>query len=209
VRYHYIHGGFEDTELRFSLYFPEKKDYKGRFFHFMAPVPTHEDASQGFKGEENKIAFAINHGAYFVESNMGGPTSNGTAIYRTSAAVAEYSRTIAAKLYGPHRPFGYIYGGSGGGYKTISCFENTNIWDGAVPFVIGSPVSIPSTFTVITHASRILRHRIPMIVEAMEPGGSADIYAGLNQEEREALEEAIKIENCNIKCNTFLKESMI
>jgi len=74
VRYHYIHGGFEGTELRFSLYFPEKDNYKGRFFHFMAPIPTHEDASQNLWGERSMIAFAITHGAYFVESNMGGHT---------------------------------------------------------------------------------------------------------------------------------------
>lgn len=193
VRYHYIHGGFEETELRFSFYFPEKEIYKERFFHFMSPVQGSEDASQNFNGEEDKIAFAITNGAYFVESNMGGPEANGTTIYRTSAAVAEYSRELAAKLYGPHRPFGYIYGGSGGGFKTMSCFENTNAWDGAVPYVIGSPMAIPNVFTVYAHASRILREKLPMIVDALEPGGNGDIYAGLNSEERAVLEEVTKM----------------
>lgn len=193
VHYHYIHGGFEGTEVRFSLYFPEKDNYKGRFFHFMAPVQGSEDASQALNGEEDKIAFAITHGAYFVESNMGGPSANNTTIYQTSAAVAEYSRKIAAKLYGPHRPFGYIYGGSGGGFKSMSCFENTNVWDGAVPFVIGSPMAIPNVFTARAHALRILRNKLPLIADAMEPGGSGDIYTGLNQEEREALEEVTKM----------------
>ncbi len=189
VRYRYIHGGFEGTDLRFSFYFPEKENYKGRFYHFMSPVQGSEDASQVRNGEEDRIAFAITNGAYFVESNMGGPAAAGETIYRTSAAAAEYSREIAAKLFGPHRPFGYIYGGSGGGYKTMSCFENTNAWDGALPFVIGSPMSIPNNFTVAQHASRILRNKIPMIADAMEPGGSGDIYAGLDAEERAALEE--------------------
>jgi hypothetical protein len=193
VRYHYIHGGFEGTELRFSLYFPDKENYQGRFFQFMSPVQGSEDASQKLKGEEDKIAFAIKNGAYFVESNMGGPEAAGTTIYRTSAAVAEYSREIATKLYGAHRPFGYIYGGSGGGYKTMSCFENTNAWDGAVPYIIGSPMAIPNVFTSRAHALRVLRNKLPMIADAMEPGGGEDIFAGLNQEEKEALEEVTKM----------------
>lgn len=193
VRYHYVHGGFEGTELRFSLYFPEKENYKGRFFQFMSPVQGSEDASQVRSGEEDKIAFAITNGAYFVESNMGGAEAVGTTIYRSSAAVAEYSREIAAKLYGDHRPFGYIYGGSGGGFKTMSCFENTNAWDGAVPYIIGSPMAIPNVFTVRAHALRILGNKFPMIIDALEPGGSGDIYAGLNSEERAALEEATKM----------------
>ena len=35
-----------------------------------------------------------------------------------------------------------------GGYKTIACIENTNAWDGACPFVIGSPYSLPNTITL-------------------------------------------------------------
>jgi hypothetical protein len=193
LRYHYIHGGFEGTDTRFSLFFPEKENYKGRFFQFMSPVPDREDASMVRKGEEDKIAFAITHGAYFVESNMGGNEANAEMIYKSSAAVAEYSRVVAARLYGTHRPFGYIYGGSGGGFKTMSCFENTNAWDGAVPYIIGSPMAIPNVFTVRAHALRVLRKKLPLIADAVEPGGSGDIYAGLNQEEREALEEVTKL----------------
>ncbi|RKL65508.1 hypothetical protein CR203_20120 [Salipaludibacillus neizhouensis] len=206
VRYHYIHGGFEGTEVRFSLYFPDEKDYLRRFFHFVAPVQGNEDASQQLKGIVDKIGFAIMNGAYFVESNMGGPEAKGETLYRSSAAVAEYSRLIAAKLYGQHRPYGYIYGGSGGGFKTMSCFENTNAWDGAVPYVIGSPMAIPSVFTVRAHALRVLRNKLPMIADAIEPGGSDDIYAGLNQEEKEALEEATKMGFP--KRSWFLQESI-
>ncbi len=66
-----------------------------------------------------------------------------------SAAVARYSRIVAAEMYGEHRPYGYVYGGSGGAFKTISCFENTtDVWDGAVPFV-GADAD--------EHAVRVLR----------------------------------------------------
>jgi hypothetical protein len=200
VRYQYIHGGFEGTGLRFSFYFPVKDDYRGRFFHFVAPMQGSENASQaleGMEGIEDKIAFALTHGAYFVETNMGvagvfGPLEDPAVIYRASAAAAEYSREIAARLYGPHRPFGYICGGSGGGFKSISCFESTNTWDGAAPFVIGSPMAIPNCFTVRAHAKRVLRNKMPQIVDAVEPGGG-DMYVGLNTEEREALEEAMRM----------------
>jgi hypothetical protein len=198
VRYHYIHGGFENTETRFSFYFPAKEQYRGRFFHFMSPVQGSENASQVLEGEEDKIAFANTHGAYFVESNMGVETLFGaipdpTIIYRASAAVAEYSREVAAKLYGPHRPFGYLYGGSGGGFKTMSCFENTNTWDGAAPYVIGSPMAIPNCFTIRVHTKRVLRNKLHLIADAVEPGGGKDMYAELNDEERAALEEATRM----------------
>jgi hypothetical protein len=198
VRYHYVHGGFDGSEARFSFFFPDKDHYKGRFFQFMAPVQGNEDASIGRKGEEDKITFAITHGAYFVETNMGvavpfAPIADPTVLYRSSAAAAEYSRQIASKLYGAHRPFGYIYGGSGGGFKAMSCFENTGAWDGAVPYVIGTPMSIPNCFTVRGHARRILRDKLHLIADAMEPGGSGDPYTGLNREGREALEEITRM----------------
>ncbi len=33
VRHRYVHGGFEGTETRFSLYFPPDDEYAGRFLH--------------------------------------------------------------------------------------------------------------------------------------------------------------------------------
>ena len=94
------------------------------------------------------IAFSLQNGAYYVESNMGskmmfGPSESPTSLFETSAAAAEYSRVKAKEIYGCTRPFGYVFGGSGGGYKTMACVENTDAWDGAAPYVIGSPVSFP------------------------------------------------------------------
>jgi hypothetical protein len=195
VRYHYIHGGFEGTDTRFSFFFPEKEDYKGRFFQFMAPVQGHEDAAiHRQHGVEDKIAFAITHGAYFIETNMGVnqpfvQIDDNTLIERASAACAEYSRVVARELFGEHRPYGYLYGGSGGGYKTMICFENNDAWDGAVPYVIGTPMSIPSAFTVRAHALRILRNKIEQIADAADVGSELDIYDGLNEEEAAALKE--------------------
>lgn len=194
IRHRYIHGGFEDTQTRFCFYYPPNEVYVQRFFHFISPFVGDEKEAQYQEGEENKISMAVSHGSYLVESNLGGIVNGGsdpTLMYRASAASAQFSRKLAVQFYGEHRPYGYIFGGSGGGYKTISCVENTtNIWDGAVPFVIGSPVSLPNVMTVRAHAMRVLRHKMDAIKDALEPGGSHDPYACLNEEEKAALREA-------------------
>jgi hypothetical protein len=84
--------------------------------------------------------------------------------------------------------YDYVYGGSGGGYKTLSCIESTRgVWDGTVPYVIGTSMAIPYNFTVRVHAMGILWNKFPSMYRCMEPGGSGDIYTGLNTEEKVAL----------------------
>ena len=121
-------------------------------------------------------------------------TLNTIVGYRASAAVAKHSRLVAVEMYGPHRPYGYVWGGSGGSFKTISCIENTvGVWDGAVPYIMPSPVAAPNIYTAIGNAMRVLKPKMPMIVDAVEPGGSGDLYAGLNKEERAALLELTRM----------------
>lgn len=203
VKHHYVHGGFKGTDTRFSFYFPPKEQYQGRFFQYITPVPDSETLSQGFKGESDKIGFSIASGAYFIETNGGGASATGRpgsgvdptiGAYRANAACAQYSRVIAEHNYGKHRTFGYAFGGSGGAYRTIGSIENTEgVWDGVVPFVIGSPMAIPNVFTVRMHAMRILKEKLPQIADALEPGGSGDVYEGLNPEEKSALIEVTKM----------------
>lgn len=195
VKHQYIHGGFYGSDLKFSFYFPLKEQYQGRFYHFVAPVQGNENAAQGekYSGDKDRIAFAITHSSYLVESNMGGNSANGEEIFQNNSAVAVYSRIVAAELYGEHRPYGYIFGGSGGSLKTISCIENTDgIWDGAVPYVTGSPVAMPNVFTVRAHAMRILRHKLSKIVANLELSNwdSSKLESILNEEELEAFQEA-------------------
>src|SRR3984957_20074583 len=197
VRHRYVHGGFADTETRFSIYLPPADLYEGRFFQHITPVPDSEHLAQEATGEQDKIGFSIASGGYFLETNGGGASGRpGSAVdptiaaYRANAAAAQYSRVVAADMYGEHRPYGYAYGGSGGGYRTIGSAENTSgIWDGFVPYVIGSPMAIPNMFTVRMHAQRILHDRFDQIVDAVEPGGSGDMFAGLTEEEGGGLLE--------------------
>lgn len=202
TRHRYVHGGFAGTETRFSLYFPPEELYEGRFFQHITPVPESEHLAQTAVGQADKIGFSIASGAYFVETNGGGPgygTPGGSAdptisAYRANAATAQYSRVIAQQIYGLHRVYGYAYGGSGGGYRTIGAAENTTeVWDGFVPYVIGSPMAVPNVFSVRMHAQRILRSSFERIVDAVEPGSDADPFDGLTPEECDALREVTRM----------------
>ncbi|MFD1613206.1 hypothetical protein ACFSCW_15480 [Sphingomonas tabacisoli] len=207
VRHYYVHGGFKGTETRFSFYFPPKEKYDGHFFQLHTPVPDNENLAQnpnGFGGTD-LIGFSVDSGAYFVETNGGGKFDLGSmdfmkrdptiAAYRAAAASAAYSRVVAKRFYGTDkRPYGYAFGGSGGAYRTIGSFENTvGVWDGVVPFVMGSNMAIPNMFTVRIRAMRILGDKLDQVVDAASPGGSGDIYAGLTPLQADALREVTRM----------------
>ncbi|MBB5686712.1 PKD domain-containing protein [Sphingobium boeckii] len=200
VRHRYVHGGFKGTDTRFSFYFPDKAQYRDRFFQHITPVPDDENLAQKMApGEEDKIGFAIASGGYFVETNGGGrgmvgmpgqPVDATIAAYRANAAAADYSRVVAQQMYGGKRPYGYAFGGSGGGFRTVGAIENAQgVWDGVVPYVLGSPMAPPNMFTVRLRAMRVLQDKFPHILNAVEPGGSGDPYAGLTPEQASVLRE--------------------
>ncbi len=194
VRHRYVHGGFKGTPVLFSVYFPPKDLYRGRFFQHVTPTPVDEKQGTTGAGTGDQVGFAFASGGYFLITNEGGMaalrTDRTLGAYRANAAAAQYSRVLAAQMYGPHRTYGYAYGGSGGAFRTIGGIENTQgVWDGVVPYVIGSPHAIPNVFTVRLLALRVLKDKFPGIVDAMEPGGSGDAYDRLNQEERAVLAE--------------------
>lgn len=202
VKHRYVHGGFTNTKTKFSLYFPAKEQYQGRFFQYITPFPDNEFLSQGATGEDDKIGFSISSGAYFIETNGGGavdfanPMANDPTIgaFRANAAVAQFSKIVASEIFGKHRTYGYAFGGSGGAYRTIGSIENTEgVWDGVVPYVLGSPMAIPNVFAVRMNAMRILDKKLPQIIDAVDAGGSGDMYGGLNEEEKQALMEATKL----------------
>jgi len=201
VPHRYVHGGFRGTDARFSFYFPERERYQGRFFHNTYPLALCEDIGPfpiAFEVATGDLGFTFDSGAYYVQTNLGGSDRAGMAdpaiaAYRVNAAAAKHSRVVAEEIYGAHRPYGYLFGGSGGSYQVIGSAENTSgIWDGFVPFVMATPNAIPSMFTVRMNALRVLRQRdrFPSIMDAINPGGSGDPLATLNDEERAAYQEA-------------------
>jgi hypothetical protein len=195
----YVHGGFRDTAARFSFYFPDASRYQGRFHHNTYPLAASADIGPfpiAFEVATGNLGFSFASGAYYVQTNNGGAFRQGdptVAAYRANAAAARFSRTVAERIYGPHRPYGYLYGGSGGAYQTVGASEHTQgVWDGFMPFVLGCNNAVPSFWAVRLHALRILRkrNRFPAVMDAIDPGGRADMYAPLNDEERAALKEA-------------------
>ena len=200
----YVHGGFEGTDARFSFYFPAAERYCGRFFHNTYPMATTSDIGPfpiAFEVATGDLAFTLDSGAFYVQTNNGGVFRNAAvdpsiAAWRVNAAAAKFARVVAERVYGAHRCYGYLFGGSGGAYQTMGAAENTDsIWDGFVPFVPGCNHAIPSMFTVRMNALRILRERdrFPGIVDALEPGGSGDPYADLDAEEAEAFREVSRM----------------
>ena len=204
VKYFYVHGGFSDPEqdrmIKFSFCFPEKEKYQGHFFHYLCPFPGPDEEMASLKrsGADDSIAFALLHGAYFIETNMGSKFAFGAAAdpsltWKASAMSAEYSREYAMKFYGCGRPYGYCYGGSGGGYKSMACIENTDAWDGAAPFVIGCPVSLPNSISLHVFAQRMLRHQFKNIVDALDAGGSGDPEEYMDAYEKAAYREVCRM----------------
>lgn len=109
VRHRYVHGGFKGTDARFSSYLPPKERYQGRFFQHITPAPGEENLEQHATGVEDQISFAIESGGYFIETNVGGPTTMmnpSVSGIRVNACAAKYSRTVAAEMYGPSRTYG-------------------------------------------------------------------------------------------------------
>jgi hypothetical protein len=197
VRHHYVNGHFAGTGSRFSFYFPPADKFKGRFFQTTHQLLTSEKADPG------SISFAIASGGYAVQSVPGpkeairsvaeafdgrDPSLGG---YRVNAAAAKFSRKLAAKMYGDQPIYGYIAGGSGGAFQVVASLQNSSgVWEGGIPYVMGSPVSMPNVFTVRINALRVLKGKFQQIMDAIDPGGSGDMYTGLNKEEQNALKEA-------------------
>jgi hypothetical protein len=205
VPHRYVNGGFTGTSARFSFYFPPADQYQGRFIQGpVHPLTLNENLGN------TQIAFVIASGGYAVMTNQGGAaeapiTSDGVIIqgknpeifYRVNAAAAKYSRQLATAYYGTSaRPYGYIHGGSGGAYQSVSCLENTTVWDGGVPFVQGSESAIPTAYTVRIHVQRIIgpTGKFPCVDQAYDAGGSGDpaTECNLTEEEAGALEEATR-----------------
>lgn len=197
VPHRYIHGGFEGTATRFSFYFPDT--YEGRFFHFL---------EGGYGGNENTVAvggsqfggmaFAASRGGFFVESNQGHigaelcPKGGNDATiygYRASAECARFARYLAGAVYDRSPTHGYLFGGSGGGHRTLLAMEyveDDDVWDGGVASVIGAPNTLRA-YSAMNNARRLIGPLFEGVIDATEPGGSGNPFEHLDTEQREAL----------------------
>ena len=111
-------------------------------------------------------------------------------VWRASVDSARVARSLAAEMYGAAPHHGYVYGGSGGGLRSIACLEHApDVYDGAVPYIAGGTNGgiLPVTMSAVANALRLLWPKFDAITDACEPGGSGDPFAGLDAEQRDAL----------------------
>jgi hypothetical protein len=197
VRHRYVHGGFDGTDTRFSFYFPPAEQWRGRLLQTLeGGNGGHEHTAQSGVGTMGGIAFAAASGAYLVESNQGHIGSDLSILFReptvhafrASAQSARYSRELALEMYGTPPHHGYVFGGSGGSARVILCLENCpDVWQGAVPYITGHASSWSLGFSVQANAARLLGPKIVDVIDAVEPGGHGNPFAGLTSEQRDAL----------------------
>src|ERR1700735_3675130 len=196
IRHRYVHGGFEDSDTRFSFYFPPAESYGGRFIQFLEGGPAgHESiVANGAPRTDDALPHAFSLGAYLVESNQGHlgddpgrpKTSDNTILsYRASAASAIQSKAMAAEMYDAAPHHGYVYGVSGGGVRSINCLEHgEGIWDGAVPCAIPHGGMF---YALAEHAAGVLGDHVEQVVDGADVGSDGDVFAGLSNDQREAL----------------------
>lgn len=196
VRHRYVHGGFTGTDTRFAFYFPEARHYDGRFVHFLEGGAGGHEKSPG---SPLFMAWTQTFGAYYIESNQGhldldpGPPDPTILNFRASAESARYARTLAADMYGwaPHH--GYLFGGSGGGVRTIYGLEHVfDVWDGGCMFVTGDTTSMEPAGPSPGAVAGLLGPKLQQVVDALEPGGG-DPYAGLTGTEADSLRALFEV----------------
>jgi hypothetical protein len=196
VRFRYVHGGFTDTDTRFSFYFPPEGVYRDRFISWIEGGQGGSELN-GLMGAQAMVGptFGAEIGAVVVESNQGhigadlvGCGGDSSILcWRASAESARYMKQLAAEMYGAEPKYGYVTGGSGGGVRSINCFERTDIWHGAVPFVMPHPGQ-GVFFSFLANVIRLLSPEERAALAARTGlGGSHDPFEGLDVEQREAL----------------------
>lgn len=174
---HFVNSSNVDTGKKFNIYLPPKKNWDGRFFQYVYPL-------DGENATDLNVSFGAASGAFTLQTNGGSG-------YRVDAAAAKFAKTFAANYYGTSKKiYGYVWGGSGGSFQVIGAAENTTgVWAGAVPFILGTPSSIPNTFLIRAFARLALHDKAQQIGDAVRPGGSGNPYKGLTEAETAALHE--------------------
>lgn len=175
-----VAGRFAGTDIRFAVVFPPADAWQRRFFQYTYPL-TNEQPT------ERAVRFGFEAGGYTVQAG-----NDSVALgHRHAAAAAEVSRILAAEFYNTDLPIsGYLYGPSGGSLQTVGGLECTSgVWDGFVPVVLATPISLPGTFFIRAMARLVLESKMDAIQDALRPGGHGDPYLGLDEVETAMLDE--------------------
>ncbi|HQR88574.1 MAG TPA: tannase/feruloyl esterase family alpha/beta hydrolase, partial [Caulobacter sp.] len=147
-----VHGGFANTDTRFTFYFPAQEEWGGRMYHPLEGAHAgHEEAFAGAMGALlGGLDMMVKLGGYMVESNSGhigddiDPRAGidpGLYGYRASVESARFSKYICKQVFGREPDYSYVWGGSGGGRRSPLCLEYCDgVYDGALPFMGGGNV---------------------------------------------------------------------
>ena len=122
VRHRYVHGGFEGTDTRFSFYFPPASATRDASSTRSCPCRAsstcgdHRGSSTASPGRSSSPSTAA---PTWWSRTWVAPTRSPARTGRSPATGPAppwpgTRRVLAAEMYGDHRPYGYIYGGSGG-----------------------------------------------------------------------------------------------
>lgn len=212
-----IHGGFENTDTRFTFYFPDVDRWDGRMYHPIEGAHAgHEEAFAGMMGQlMGGLPMIARLGGYMVESNCGhigddidpragdDPTLYG---HRAGIEAARFSKHVCRQVYGREPAFSYVWGGSGGGRRSPLHLEYCDgVYDGALPFMGGGDIAghgttarvrseQPVHFGAMFNVQRLLEgEKLDRVIDAMQPGGSGNPFEGLSAHEREELSNLYRL----------------
>ncbi|HEY2659743.1 MAG TPA: tannase/feruloyl esterase family alpha/beta hydrolase [Caulobacteraceae bacterium] len=212
-----VHGGFENTDTRFTFYFPAKEEWGGRMYHPLEGAHAgHEEAFAGAMGALlGGLEMMTKLGGYMVESNSGhigddidprAGVDPGLYGYRASVESARFSKHVAKQVYGREPDYSYVWGGSGGGRRSPLCLEYCDgVYDGALPFMGGGNIEThgtnsrvrseqPLSFGSMFNVQRLLEgDKLDVVIDAMQPGGSGNPFEGLTTHEREELSNLYRL----------------
>jgi hypothetical protein len=200
-RHRYVHGGFEDTHTRFSLYLPPHEFFKGRLLkHLEGGSGGHENLLSADVGLRMTWMFDFafdEFGAVLMESNQGHFHDEGMGfhndvyLFQASAESARFAKWLAAQLFESPVHHGYVFGGSGGGHRSYQCLMHRgDVFDGGVPEVCG--VNPGPYWSVQALAIELLGSDILDVADRCEPGGG-DPFEGLTFDQREALADLFRM----------------
>jgi hypothetical protein len=169
-------------EQKYIFRFPAKEFWRNR--SMLQQHPT------GGGQVDRQMAFT--NGAFTINW-MSASIPNAVASHRHQAAATKVAKSMANKLYGnTAKIYNYFWGCSGGGVVAMAAAENvTGIWDGVQPQCTGTTAdSQYHSFLWQAHYTMgIPQAKREAIAAAAIPGGTGDIYAGLNAEEKAVLDE--------------------
>lgn len=162
--------------------FPAKEFWRNRSFEKQHPT--------GGGIVDNRMAFT--NGAFSVNW-LSNSIPNAVASHRHEAAATKVAKAYANRLYrNDDKIYSYFWGCSGGGSVAMAAAENTvGVWDGVQPQCIGTSVDAQyhSFYWQAHYTMAIPQAKRDAIAAAAVPGGTGNIYAGLNDEEKAVLDE--------------------